>query len=80
VKRVPQPANTLFVASDLLVCDCTVLVTGAWVVWRVLIFFKLEEEENTALLLHLPKLVVETIVFGSASGSGCRVVVELSQA
>jgi hypothetical protein len=31
------------------------------------IIFKLEEEENTALLLHLPKLFAETTVLDSAS-------------
>jgi hypothetical protein len=31
---------------------------------------KLEEEENTALLLHLLKVFVETAVFGSAADSG----------
>jgi len=42
--------------------------------------FKLEEEENTALLLHLPKLYAETADFGSAYGSGCRRVVATTQA
>jgi hypothetical protein len=32
--------------------------------------FKLEEEENPALLLHLPKLVAESAVFSSAVGLG----------
>jgi hypothetical protein len=41
--------------------------------------FKLEEEENTALLLHLPKLVAETVVFCSAFGLGCRLVVATVQ-
>ena len=45
-----------------------------------LFIFKLEEEENTALLLHLPKLFAETAVFGSATGSGCRLVVGFAQA
>jgi hypothetical protein len=44
------------------------------------LFFKLEEEEKSALLLHLPKLVVETVVFGSASGMGCLLVVASPQA
>jgi hypothetical protein len=44
------------------------------------IIFKLEEEENAALLLHLPKLFAETAVFGSAFGLGCRVVVAAPQA
>jgi hypothetical protein len=44
------------------------------------LIFKLEEEENTALLLHLPKLFAETAVFGSASGLGCRLVVASLQA
>jgi hypothetical protein len=48
-------------------------------VTRVL-FFKLEEEENPALLLHLPKLVAETPVFGSASRMGCWLVVATVQA
>jgi hypothetical protein len=42
------------------------------------LFFKLEEE-MPALLLHLPKLIAETTVFGSAFGLGCRLVVALSQ-
>jgi hypothetical protein len=44
------------------------------------LFFKLEEEEKLALLLHLPKLFAETPVFCSASGSGCRLVVATVQA
>jgi hypothetical protein len=42
--------------------------------------FKLEEEESPALLLLLPKLFVETAVFGSASGLGCVLVVASPQA
>jgi hypothetical protein len=38
------------------------------------IIFKLEEEENTALLLHLLSLMAETTVFGSASSLGCLLV------
>jgi hypothetical protein len=41
--------------------------------------FKIEEEKP-ALLLHLPKLVAETVVFGSASGMCCRLVVATPQA
>jgi hypothetical protein len=48
-------------------------------VTRVL-FFKLEEEENPALLLHLPKLVSETTDFGSPSRMGCWLVVATVQA
>jgi hypothetical protein len=44
------------------------------------LFFKLEEEKNPALLLHLPKLLAETTVFGSGSGLGCRLVVASPQA
>jgi hypothetical protein len=44
------------------------------------LFFKLEEEVNATLLLHLPKLFAETTVFGSASGLGCRLVVAIVQA
>jgi hypothetical protein len=40
--------------------------------------FKLEEE-TTALLLLLPALIAEMPVFGSASGSGCRLVVGIPQ-
>jgi len=36
--------------------------------------FNLVEEENTALLLHLPKLFAETAVFRSAAGLGCWLV------
>jgi hypothetical protein len=36
--------------------------------------FNLVEEENPALLLHLPVLIAETTVFGSASFLGCRLV------
>jgi hypothetical protein len=41
--------------------------------------FKLDEEENPALLLHLPKLFAETPIFGSAPGSNCRLVVGIAQ-
>jgi hypothetical protein len=41
--------------------------------------FKLEEEVMPSLLLHLPRLFAETADFGSASGSGCRLVVALPQ-
>jgi hypothetical protein len=44
------------------------------------LFFKLEEEEKPAPLLHLPKLFAETAVFGSASGLGCWLVVAIVQA
>jgi hypothetical protein len=42
----------------------TVRVVGGFI-------FKLEEEGNTALLLHLPKPFAETAVFGSTSGMRC---------
>jgi hypothetical protein len=42
--------------------------------------FKLEEEEGTALLLHLPLLIAETAVFSSASQMRCRLVVATVQA
>jgi hypothetical protein len=42
--------------------------------------FKLEEEGNTALLLHLPKLFAESSVFWFATGLGCRLVVAIAQA
>jgi hypothetical protein len=42
--------------------------------------FKLEEEENTTLLLHLPKLFAETTVFCSAFGLRCWLVVAFAQA
>jgi hypothetical protein len=44
------------------------------------LFFKLEEEEGTALLLYLLKVFAETAVFGSASFFGCRLVVATAQA
>jgi hypothetical protein len=44
------------------------------------LIFKLEEEVNTALLLHLPKVFAETTFFGSASGLGCCLVVATVQA
>jgi hypothetical protein len=44
------------------------------------IFFKLKEEENTPLLLHLLNVLAETAVFGSASGTDCRLVVATPQA
>jgi hypothetical protein len=44
------------------------------------LIFKLEEEENTALLLHLPKVFAETTVFVSASELRCRLVVAIAQA
>jgi hypothetical protein len=43
------------------------------------LIFKLEEE-NSALLLLLPKLFAETAVLGSAFGLGCRLVVAAAQA
>jgi hypothetical protein len=43
------------------------------------IFFKLEEEENTALLLHLLKVFVKTTVLVSALGTDCRLVVAIVQ-
>jgi hypothetical protein len=43
------------------------------------LFFNLEEEVKSALLLHLPKLDAETAVFGSAFGLGCKVVVAMPQ-
>jgi hypothetical protein len=47
---------------------------------RSILIFKLEEEENTALLLHLPALFAETADFGSVSGLGCWLVVATAQA
>jgi hypothetical protein len=44
------------------------------------LFFKLEEEEKPALLLHLPKLFLKTAVFGLASVLGCLLVVASLQA
>jgi hypothetical protein len=44
------------------------------------LFFKLEEEGNAALLHHLPVLFAETAVFGSASQTGCSLVVATAQA
>jgi hypothetical protein len=41
--------------------------------------FKLEEEGNAALLLHLLKVFAETTVFGLAAGLGCRLVVAIAQ-
>jgi hypothetical protein len=41
--------------------------------------FKLEEEGNITLLLHLPKLFAETAVFGSAVGLSCKLVVASPQ-
>jgi hypothetical protein len=41
--------------------------------------FKLEEEENSALLLLLPALIAETTVFGSAPALGCWLVVATPQ-
>jgi hypothetical protein len=43
-------------------------------------YFNLVEEENTALLLHLPKLVAENCYFNSAAGLGCRLVEATPQA
>jgi hypothetical protein len=42
--------------------------------------FNLEEEGNAALLHHLPGLLVEKAVFGSATGLGCWLVVATVQA
>jgi len=44
------------------------------------VFFKLVEEENTALLLHLPQLFAEDCFSGSAVGLGCMLVVATPQA
>jgi hypothetical protein len=44
------------------------------------IIFKLEEEGNAALLLHLPKVFAENCFFGSALGLGCGLVVAFPQA
>jgi hypothetical protein len=43
------------------------------------VFFKLEEEGNTALLHHLLKLFAETTVFGFAVVFYCRLVVVIVQ-
>jgi hypothetical protein len=43
------------------------------------LFFKLEEEEKPALLLHLPALFAETANFDSASCLGCWLVVAIAQ-
>jgi hypothetical protein len=45
-----------------------------------ILFFKLEEEGNTALLLLLPKLYAETAVLDSALGTRCWLVVGDAQA
>jgi hypothetical protein len=42
--------------------------------------FNLVEEENSALLLHLPKLVAENCFFGSATALGCWLVEATPQA
>jgi hypothetical protein len=44
------------------------------------LFFKLEEEENTALLLHLPELFAEDCYFKSAYEKRCCLVVAIAQA
>jgi hypothetical protein len=44
------------------------------------LIFKLVEEENPALLLHLPKLFAETTDFGSVFSLGCCLVVAAVQA
>jgi hypothetical protein len=51
-----------------------------WFRWLAEIIFKLEEEGSVALLLHLPEFLLETAVFGLASGLGCRIVVAIVQA
>jgi hypothetical protein len=43
------------------------------------LFFKLEEEESPALLLHLPKVFVESAVSASAVGMRRRLVVGFAQ-
>jgi hypothetical protein len=43
-------------------------------------YFKLVEEGNTSLLLHLLKVFAETAVLDSAFGLGCRLVVAIAQA
>jgi hypothetical protein len=44
------------------------------------LFFKLEEEETPAPLLHLPKLFAETTVLDSTSPMRCLLVVGVAQA
>jgi hypothetical protein len=44
------------------------------------LFFKLEEEEKSRLLLHLPKVFAETAVFGSVLWMRCWLVVATVQA
>jgi len=44
------------------------------------LFFKLEEEGNVTLLLHLLKLNTESTDFGSAVGLGCFLVVAAARA
>jgi hypothetical protein len=44
------------------------------------LIFKLEEEEKLTLLLLLPRLFAETAVLGSALGTGCWLVVGVTQA
>jgi hypothetical protein len=51
---------------------------AVWVVGGFI--FRLEEEENAALLHHLLKVNAETTVFCSASGLGCRLVEATVQA
>jgi hypothetical protein len=46
----------------------------------LIFIFKLEEEENAALLLHLPKVFAENCFFGSTVGLGCCLVVKTVQA
>jgi hypothetical protein len=53
----------------------TSLVNGAFTFF----IFKLEEEESTALLLHLLKLYAVDCFFASAAGLGCRLVVAVAQ-
>jgi hypothetical protein len=56
------------------------MLHDAMIVYQIKFFFKLEEEESTALLLHLPVLYAESAVFWSASGLGCILVVAIAQA
>jgi hypothetical protein len=55
-------------------------VTSPSLISRLKNISKLEEEENPALLLHLPKLFAKKAVFGSASGLGCWLVEATPQA
>jgi hypothetical protein len=60
--------------------SCRLFLKLVFLAVAQVLIFKLEEEEESALLLHLPKLLAEDCFFASAAGLGCCLVVAAVQA